>query len=144
MDTRTPESGFTLVELMIASLVTLVIMGVAFSTFRDALVLNDAVVQVAESSQNLRTGTNLLVRDLLQAGRRIETGGIPIPSGSNAAALKRPSPVGKADTFKNAIAGDRLTAIVTGAGLGPTVAGQPTDIVTIVLEDPFRNHSTCT
>ena len=89
MVTRNSESGFTLVELMIASLVTLVVMGVAFSTFRDALALNDAVVQLGESSQNLRAGTNLLVRDLLQAGRNIPTGGVSIPSGPGA--TERPS-----------------------------------------------------
>src|SRR5262245_58931838 len=101
MRTRTSEDGFTLVELMMASTITLVVMGVAFASLKDAMEINDAVVRVADSSQNLRAGTNLLVRDLLQAGRGIETGGIPIPSGINAADLHRPSPVGKAYTFKN-------------------------------------------
>jgi hypothetical protein len=31
-------------------------------------------------------------------------------------------------------------AIVTGAGLGPKIAGQATDMVTIVMEDPFRTE----
>src|SRR5688572_9174539 len=101
MVTRHSESGFTLVELMIASLVTLVVMGVAFSTFRDALALNDAVVQLGESSQNLRAGTNLLVRDLLQAGRNIPTGGVSIPSGPGATAIKRPGPPESGFFFKN-------------------------------------------
>src|SRR5688572_7197688 len=101
MGTRTSESGFTLVELMIASMITLVVMGVAFSTFRDALALNDAVVQIGDSSQNLRAGTNQLVRDLLQAGRNIPTGGIGIPSGPNATAIKRPGPPESGYFFKN-------------------------------------------
>src|SRR5215211_5149195 len=94
MGTRNSESGFTLVELMISSVITLVVMGVAFTTFRDAFALNETVVQVTEASQNLRAGTNLLVRDLLQAGRNIPTGGISIPSGSKATPIRRPGPSG--------------------------------------------------
>lgn len=135
---RNQESGFTLVELMVASVITMVIMGVAFSTFRDALALNDAVVNLTEASQNLRAGTNLLVRDLLQAGRGVDIGGIPIPSGPNAGDIERPSPSGESYTFDNEADGATLTAIVTGAGLGPTVAGQATDMITILIEDPFR------
>ena len=95
MGTRTSESGFTLVELMIASMITLVVMGVAFSTFKDALALNEAVVQIGDSSQNLRAGTNLLVRDLLQAGRNIPTGGISIPSGAGCDGDQASGPAGE-------------------------------------------------
>jgi prepilin-type N-terminal cleavage/methylation domain-containing protein len=138
MGTRTSESGFTLVELMIASVITLVVMGVAFSTFKDALALNEAVVQLGESSQNLRAGTNLLVRDLLQAGRNIPTGGIFIPSGPGAQAIHRPGPKNTDFLFDNDNEdATTLTAITTGAGLGPTIAGTPTDIVTILMDDPY-------
>ncbi len=141
MRTRTPESGFTLVELMIASLITLVIMGVAFSTFKDALALNDAVVQVAEASQNLRAGTNLLVRDLLQAGRNIPTGGIAIPSGEDAEVINRPGPPLAGYFFKNNDeSATTLAAITTGAGLGPTISGQPTDLITILMDDPYLDE----
>ncbi len=141
MRTRNPESGFTLVELMIASLVTLVVMGVAFSTFKDALALNDAVVQLSESSQNLRAGTNLLVRDLLQAGRNIPTGGISIPSGPAATAIKRPGPPESGFFFKNDDEeSTTLTALTTGAGLGPVISGKATDIVTILMDDPYLDE----
>ena len=141
MGTRTSESGFTLVELMIASMITLVVMGVAFSTFRDALALNDAVVQIGESSQNLRAGTNQLVRDLLQAGRNIPTGGIGIPSGPNAQPIKRPGPPESGYFFKNDDEDSTtLTAITTGAGLGPTISGRDTDIVTILMDDPYLDE----
>jgi len=141
MGTRPSESGFTLVELMIASMITLVVMGVAFSTFRDALALNDAVVQIGDSSQNLRAGTNQLVRDLLQAGRNIPTGGIGIPSGPNATAIKRPGPPESGYFFKNDDEDSTtLTAITTGAGLGPTISGRATDIVTILMDDPYLDE----
>ena len=135
--TRTLQSerGFTLIELMIAALITTVIMGVAFSTFDNALALNDSVLNLADSSQNLRAGTNLLVRDLMQAGRNLEIGGIPIPSGTGASAIHRPSPPGKTYFFNNTTA-TSISPIVTGAALGPTVDGRTTDIVTIMMSDP--------
>ena len=141
MGTRTSESGFTIVELMIASMVTVVMMGVAFSTFRDALALNDAVIQIGESSQNLRAGTNQLVRDLLQAGRNIPTGGISIPSGPGATAIKRPGPPESGYFFANADEDSTtLTALTTGAALGPTISGRPTDMVTILMDDPYLDE----
>ena len=130
------DGGFTLVELMIAVLITTVIMGVAFSTFDNALALNDSVLSLADSSQNLRAGTNILVRDLMQAGRNLPIGGISIPSGTGSAAIHRPSPPGKTYFFDNTTA-TSLSSITTGASKGPTVDGRTTDIVTILMDDPF-------
>jgi hypothetical protein len=138
MSTRASEAGFTLVELMVASLVTMLLMGVAFSTFKDGVALNEAVVNLADSTQNLRTGTNLLVRDLMQAGRNVPTGGINIPSGPSALPLQRPGPPGTSYTFANqGVDNTTISAITTGAGLGPLVAGRQTDMVTILMDDPF-------
>ena len=141
MVTRNSESGFTLVELMIASVITLVVMGVAFTTFKDALALNETVVSVTEASQNLRAGTNLLIRDLLQAGRNIPTGGISIPSGPDAQPIHRPGPPGTGYYFANSDENSTtLTAITTGAGLGPTISGRPTDLITILMDDPYLDE----
>ena len=136
MRTTNSESGFTLIELMIASLITMVVMGVAFTTFDNALQLNDSVMSLADSSQNLRAGTNILVRDLMQAGRNIPIGGIAIPSGVGSAAIKRPSPPSKSYAFDNTTA-TTLSSITTGASLGPTVDGRTTDMITMLMDDPF-------
>ena len=141
MGTRHSESGFTLVELMIASVITMVVMGVAFTTFKDALALNETVVNVTEASQNLRAGTNLLIRDLLQAGRNIPTGGISIPSGPGATPIHRPGPPGTSYYFDNDDEdATTLSAITTGAGLGPTISGRPTDLITILMDDPYLDE----
>ena len=51
---------------------------------------------LADASQGtLRGGANRLVRDLIEAGRGIPTGGIPIPNGAGGSA-NRPSPPGLA------------------------------------------------
>jgi hypothetical protein len=126
------ESGYTIVELMIAATLTLVIMGVAFSTFDNALKLNEAVTQLSDASQNLRAGTNLIVRDLLQAGRNLPNG-ISIPSGDDAEGMYRPSPTGEQYLFE----GNTLQAITTGHELGPEISGRPTDLITIIMDDPF-------
>jgi len=136
MRTFDSERGFTLIELMIASLITMVVMGVAFTTFDNALALNDSVTSLADSSQNLRAGTNLLVRDLMQAGRNLPIGGISIPSGVGSTAIRRPSPPNKNYFFDNTNL-TAMSSITTGASLGPTVDGRTTDMITILMDDPF-------
>ena len=76
------QDGFTLVELMMATAITLIVLATATGTFKNALSVNDTATLIADSNQNLRSGGNLLVRDFMQAGRGIPTGGIPIPSGA--------------------------------------------------------------
>jgi hypothetical protein len=133
MRLHTSDSGFTLIELMIASTITMVIMGVAFTSFKDALAINETVAQMTDAGQNLRAGTNLLVRDLLQAGRNIPADGIPIPS-NGATTLYRPSPPGSSLSFDNTTQ-TTLSAVTTGYQLGPTVAGRKTDVITIMMSD---------
>ena len=84
MRTRTSESGFSLVELMTATTISLIVIGTAMATFKDAISMNDTATNLADASQNLRGGTNFLIKDLMSAGRQIPIGGIPIPSGVGA------------------------------------------------------------
>ena len=80
----------------------------------------------------------MFVRDLMQAGRGIPTGGIPIPSGPGATTLVRPSPLADpavALSFEN-ITQTTLSAITSGYQLGPLVNGRLTDIVTMLALDP--------
>jgi hypothetical protein len=135
------EGGFTLIELLIASLITMLVMGVAFTTFDNALAMNDTAIALADSSQNLRAGTNQLVRDLLQAGRNIPIGGIPIPHGAGAQGIYRPSPPNQTYYFDNTTQ-DTLQAITTGNALGPTVDGNSTDMITMIMDDPYLDPLT--
>ena len=81
--TRKNFAGFTLVELMIAMVVTLILLYAAVSTFRDASQSNTVVTQASDMTDNLRSGLNLIQLDLQQAGSGIPTGGVPIPYTSN-------------------------------------------------------------
>jgi prepilin-type N-terminal cleavage/methylation domain-containing protein len=138
MITYRRQDGFTLVELMLATAITLIVLATATGTFKNALLLNDTATLIADSNQNLRSGTNVFVRDLMQAGRGIPTGGIPIPSGPGATTLVRPSPPANpavALSFDN-ITQTTLSAITSGYRLGPLVNGRRSDIVTMLALDP--------
>jgi hypothetical protein len=140
MPTYSSERGFSLTELMIASLVTMLVMGVTFRAFQDALTLNDVATQMTDASQNLRAGSNLLTRDLLEAGRNIPIGGIAIPSGVGATAIHRPGP-DPSQVFDNTTA-TTLPTIATGGGKGPVIDGKATDFITMVMDDPFLSPLT--
>jgi hypothetical protein len=141
MRTTHSESGFTIVELIVASMITLAVIGIALTTFSNAMALNETTTQIADSNQNLRAGTNILVRDLLQAGRNIPTGGISIPSGAGSVAIYRPSPPFTSYTFNNTTE-TSLSAITTGEALGPTINGKSTDMVTILMDDSVLGELT--
>jgi len=136
--TLSRDDGFTLMELLIATTITLIVLAGAMTTFKQALAVNDVATQTADSSQNLRAGTNLLVRDLMQSGRLIPIGGISIPNGTGATPLNRPSPPNNpGQRFTNTGGIVNLPAIIPGSGLGPTIDGQTTDMITMLMSDPI-------
>ncbi len=127
------EAGFSLAEFLVSMLLTLVVLGMALSTFSDGVGVNQLAGLIADTDQNLRSALNMMTRDLIQTGEGIPTGGIPVPSGGGATPINRPGPIGTAYTFP---AGPVLPAVSAGAGLGPTVTLQPTDLVTVLYADP--------
>ena len=46
----------------------LLMTGAALTTFQNALTVNDSAAQLGDANQNLRAGTNQMIRDLMQAG----------------------------------------------------------------------------
>ena len=134
MTTLKRADGFTLVEVLVSTAIMLLVLGTTMTTVKNSLMVNESAALVSDSNQNLRAGTNMLVRDLMQAGRGIPTGGISIPSGAGATAINRPSPPGLAYTFENTTA-TALPAIITGADIGPSVDNQTTDVITMLMTD---------
>jgi hypothetical protein len=135
MSPRPSESGFTMLELLLSTAISLIVIGTAMMAFKDGVGMVELATQLADSSQNLRSGVNLLERDLMQTGRGIPTGGISIPLASaGAAQILRPSPPGFSYFFNNTTA-TTLSAVTTGAQLGPLVDGRATDIVTLLMVD---------
>lgn len=127
------ESGYSLVELLVAVAVMLIVMAATLKAFSDALRVNEAASLYADMDQNLRAGANLMIRDFLQAGQGIPIGGIPVPNGAGLQPLNRPSPPLQAYTFP--LGSTTLPAVSTGDGLGPTLNGVTTDEVNLLYED---------
>jgi len=136
MNSMRSDRGFALSEFLVASVITLAVIGIAIRTFDDALKINDATLKLTDAGQNMRSGVNLLVRDLLQAGRDVPTGGIPIPNGAGATLVQRPSPLGWSYAFDNTTL-TTLGAVTTGDTLGSIISGRQTDMITLLIGDPF-------
>ena len=66
-DGRRREDGFTLVELLIATAITLSLMATLFGLTNPALGTFDAQPELSDMQQRLRTGVDVLAKDLLMA-----------------------------------------------------------------------------
>ena len=76
------QSGFTLVEVLVAMAVMTVILAVTLSILTDAIHTVEGVSLLADTQENLRAGMNYIVRDLVQAGEGIrrEESRFPTPA----------------------------------------------------------------
>ncbi len=148
-------AGFTLIELMISMVVTMVLLYAAVSVFRDASRSNQVVTQGADLSENLRAGLNMIQLDLQQAGTGIPTGGIPIPFTAPCGTtprINRPM-LGGMSTFPypGATCESTIPAVEPGSMMGPAItapdaiAGTPvnpnsiTDEITVLYADNTAN-----
>lgn len=123
------ELGFTLVEALIATTVTILILCGAIRAFNSSLKLSEKLTGMADLEQNLRVGTNLVASDFLSAGWLIPIGGIPVPNGGTGTLnVVRPSPGTR--TFAT-----NIESVNPGNGFGPVINGQTTDIVNILYAD---------
>ena len=125
--------GFMLAEVLVSTVITLAVLAVAASTFHHAQRMDETATLTADAVQNLRAGINLVARDLVQAGRGIPTGGIPIPSGAGVQPLYRPGPA-ESYTFDNVTA-TTLPVLIPGPAMGPVIDGRPTDMISILVAD---------
>jgi prepilin-type N-terminal cleavage/methylation domain-containing protein len=131
------QDGFSLTEMMVSTAVVLMVLAGALTTFKNALAINDSAAQMADSNQNLRAGTNQLVRDLLMAGRIIGAGGVSMPTGVGITYL-RPGPTSlNFNMISDQDSTLQLPSISTGYQLGPMINNSRTDIITIMTVDEF-------
>jgi hypothetical protein len=154
------EDGFTLSEMLVSTAVLLLVTGTTLTTMKNAVMINDAAGQLGDSSQNIRAGTNLLIRDLMMAGRIFGAEGVAMPNGAGVKAFYRPGPLPAPgwptttsgltfnlvttdidDTGNTEVNTMNLPSITTGYQLGPmilgTTAAAATDVVTIMTVDEF-------
>lgn len=140
------QSGFTLIEFMVAMGITIVALAATMLAFKDATNTNQSVTLKSDLSDNLRAGVNLIEQDLIMAGTGIPTGGIPVPYtpgpatclGSGGAPINRPNLSGGL-TFP--VCNVSLNAVQPGWQLGPPITspdsapGANTDLITMLYVD---------
>jgi prepilin-type N-terminal cleavage/methylation domain-containing protein len=78
------QHGFTLLELMIASIIGLIVMAAMTSLFRTAMNALLTVTQRAEAQQNMRAAIDLLTKDISLAGSGLPTGGLQLATNGGA------------------------------------------------------------
>jgi type II secretory pathway pseudopilin PulG len=136
------QSGFTLLETIVATTIMLVTVAAVMGALTDATHATQAVSLMADTQENLRAGMNYMVYDLKQAGNGIPQSGITIPNTGGASptsAVTRPGPyTSPATSFGNfPTTWTVLPAITAGYQAGPTTttSGVPTDMVTVLYAD---------
>lgn len=132
------ESGFSLIELLVATGIVLLVLAGTAQTMTSAIEGQSAAKQVLDMNGHLRAAMDLIERDLLQTGQGLPVGRrVGIPNGADAQLVLRPGPAasgacGGVTTFP---AQPSLPAVVVGPDLGPPIDGRCTDVVTIFAAD---------
>lgn len=127
-------AGYSLVELLIAMGIFTAVMGATMATMSDGARTNAAILHVSTMNNTLRTGMDLMVRDLLQVGSGLPPGRvIEIPNGAGSGRVKIPGPPGTA--FLTGVNDVDLAAVFPGDGKGPTINGVATDTITFLTAD---------
>lgn len=127
------ERGFTLAELMIATALSIIMLGAAFHFFDDLESLTEVAGVMTEVNQSLRASVDLMSRDAYQAGAQIPIGGIPLPNGTGASPVRRPGP--GTNFFPVASDGGVLPAITPGYQFSGTIDGKISDEITMTMVD---------
>ncbi len=118
-DVRRSQAGFSLVEVMVSVGIMTVIMDSTMGALSQAMKANETAQLVTVMNNSLRTGMDLMIRDMLQVGSGLPTGHfILIPSGDGGQ-INMPGPPGT--LYKSVIGDTDLNAVNPGTKLGPLV-----------------------
>lgn len=128
-----PDAGFSVAEALIATSLTLIVIGSALGALNTTVRLTDTTRIISDTNQSLEVAMSLMVRDFVQAGESVPKGGVTLPSGNGAAPILRPSPPGMNLTFPPAWL--TLPGVSPGGSLGATVLGVQTDVITLLYAD---------
>jgi len=128
------QRGMSLIELLVTVVITLIVLAGSFRAFDDARKATEVASLVADGNQNLRAVVVQITRDVMQTGRELPNAGIPVPTGTNSAAVRRPGPPDTNLTFPTTWG--VLPSVCPGSGLGPTINNVATDLITVLYADP--------
>ncbi|MDA2925372.1 hypothetical protein MYX65_12130 [Acidobacteria bacterium AH-259-L09] len=131
--------GYSLVELIVASLFGVLFLVAAGALFRPAVDISYLLTQQAGMQQAARLAVNVITRELRMVGNGIPAGGIQLPSGTSSQPSKFACDPTGCYVSSNTYAADRLYGVTPGDAKGPTVNGINTDVITIAYRDPGSN-----
>jgi len=127
-------AGFSLIEVLVSMAILTAVVGATLVGMANIMSANDVVIQTASMNNSLRTGMDLMIRDLLQVGSGLPSGHtVTIPNGAGATQVNIPGPPGSA--FQTVLGDSTLPAVIPRPGGGPTINGVPTDVLTVLMAD---------
>jgi hypothetical protein len=110
------------------------VMGATMGGLADVMRGNQMVLQMASLNNSLRSGMDLIVRDMLQVGSGLPPGHtVTIPNGAGSGPVRLPGPPGT--NFMTAAGDTTIPAVIARPGAGPTLNGTPTDVITVLMAD---------
>jgi Tfp pilus assembly protein PilW len=122
------------VELLVTLALGSLIMAGVMELFRQGVNASSLTSERGEMQQNARVALNLMSQDLSVAGTGLPQGGIQLPSGTGSSRPTRGCFTSSCGIWQY-LADDRLYSVTPGDGLGPTINGVATDVVTLVYRD---------
>jgi prepilin-type N-terminal cleavage/methylation domain-containing protein len=134
------QAGFTLIEMMLTMGLTLIIMASTMAAMNNAIRASEVASLTTGMNQGLRTAMDIMTRDMLQVGQGMPSGRtIDIPNNNGtaiSAAVKLPGAPFTTEVVRTIPAtATEITAIIPGPGLGPTINGVATDVITMIQAD---------
>ena len=82
------NSGFTLLEMMVAMALGLIVLGSAVQMFMAGMKTSTLVSNRSDMQQDLRAAVDLISKDISMAGSGLPQGGLQLPNGAGATASK--------------------------------------------------------
>ena len=135
------QKGFTLLELLVSVAIMSVIMGGTMLAMAQAARANETALLVTSMNNSLRTGMDMIIRDLLQVGSGLPPGhAVQIPCCTTRVNL--PGPPGT--TRQTALGDTEIYAVMQGTRLGPLVNQNGTTICTVESVDCVRTDTMLT
>jgi type II secretory pathway pseudopilin PulG len=126
------DAGFSITELLVAMALMTLIMGTTMAGLADVMKGNELVMTVSQMNASLRAGTDLMIRDMLQAGSGLPSSHtVNIPNGGGSTPVRLPGPPGTAFTT----VAEELPAVITYNARGPVINGVQTDVVSLLMSD---------
>ncbi len=127
-------AGYSLIEMMVAMGVTTAVMGATMTGLADVSKGSEMVLQVTEMNKSLRSGMDLIERDMLQVGSGLPPGHvINIPTGTGSSSIRFPGPPGTA--FVSVANDPDISAVEPRPNLGPVINGVATDVLIVLMAD---------